>query len=869
MPGFRSSTLPVSDFFELSLDMNCIAEPDGSLLAVNPAFCATLGYDEGELESLGLNRLIHLEDLEQFYSTVESLVQGRPVSAFPMRMLHKDGRALHTEWNCAMRDGHIYASGRDISTRVEQQALLSQSDKRYEAVARLAPVGIYYSVGDARGVFTNRKLQEMCGLTLDEAAGQRWMEIIHPEDLGPLMENWRAKVFQGKTFVGEHRLLLKDGSVRWVRQTSEPLPDEHGTIKSFIGIMDDITDQVIAKQELEASHRRFEALARLAPVGIFRSDAHGAAVYANEYLARTSGLTTKTFNGSGWVNTIHSDDRDTVVARWQACTRAREVFDAEYRMQRPDGSSRWVHTRALPQTAPDGTFDGYIGVVSDITEQKRMLALLSETGRIARVGGWELDTRTMHPTFSAQANEIVGAPPSMSVSLDEAMLVYPRADRERISRLIRSAIETGAPLTYESEICTLGGARRWVHVVGEPEKENGHVVRLRGVMQDITDRVQAEFAERESSQKLRLLVERAPLGIVLHRMDGSYIQANDAFLSIVGCAREQLQGRNHFDLVPAEFAHVNEEKMRSLMHTGSYGPLEKDIIRFDGTRVPVVTNGVLVRDDLGEEFVWSIIEDVSLAREIENARAEHQRALYEANKLLQDSNREMEEFTYAASHDLREPLRTIASFCELLEDDIARDDKASAAEDMKVVKEAAARLNRLVQDLLALSRSGKQEINAKPMPLSDSFALVKAALHTQISQTGATVEAEELPEVKGDPVHIERVMQNLISNAIKYQPKGARAVVKVFARRQGQMWAIHIQDNGIGIAPEYHDRIFGAFKRLHGQHEYEGSGIGLAICKKTIERHGGTIRVESEPGKGSAFIFTLPATDDGELEADL
>jgi signal transduction histidine kinase len=188
---------------------------------------------------------------------------------------------------------------------------------------------------------------------------------------------------------------------------------------------------------------------------------------------------------------------------------------------------------------------------------------------------------------------------------------------------------------------------------------------------------------------------------------------------------------------------------------------------------------------------------------------------------------------------------------------------------MRVVKEAASRLNRLVQDLLALSRSGKQEINAKPMPLGESFALVRAALHTQISQTGATVTVEELPEVKGDPVHIERVLQNLISNAIKYQPKDANPVIKVFARRQGQMWAIHVQDNGIGIAPEYHDRIFGAFKRLHGQHEYEGSGIGLAICKKTIERHGGTIRVESAPGKGSAFIFTLPATDDGELEGGL
>jgi PAS domain S-box-containing protein len=768
-----------------------------------------------------------------------------------------------------MRDGHIYASGRDISTRVEQQTLLSQADKRYEAVCRLAPVGLYYSVGDARGVFSNRKLQEMCGMTLEEGAGQRWMEVIHPEDLGPLMENWRAKVFQGKTFVGEHRLLLKDGTIRWVRQTSEPLPDEQGNIKSFNGIMDDITDQVIAKQELEASHQRFEALARLAPVGIFRTDAHGATTYANDYLARTSGLTAKKFNGNGWVNAIHSDDVGEVVARWQVCTRAREAFEGEYRLQRPDGSSRWVQTRALPQAAPDGSFDGYVGIVSDVTEHKRVLNLLSETGRIARVGGWELDTRTMNPTFSAQSNEIVGADASATVSLDEALQVYPRVDRARIAALIRTSIEKGAPLAYESEICTLDGARKWVHVVGEPEMEHGRVIRLRGVMQDITDRVQAEFAERESSEKLRLLVDRAPLGIVLHRMDGSYVQANDAFLSIVGYGREQLKACNHFDLVPSEFAHVNEEKMRSLMHTGSYGPIEKDMIRFDGTRVPVVSNGVLVRDDLGEEFVWSIIEDVSLAREIESARAEHQRALYEANKLLQDSNREMEEFTYAASHDLREPLRTIASFCELLEDDIARDDKASAAEDMRVVKEAASRLNRLVQDLLALSRSGKQEINAKPMPLGESFALVRAALHTQISQTGATVTAEELPEVKGDPVHIERVLQNLISNAIKYQPKVANPVIKVFARRLGQWWAIHVQDSGIGIAPEYHDRIFGAFKRLHGQHEYEGSGIGLAICKKTIERHGGTIRVESAPGKGSAFIFTLPATDDGELEGGL
>jgi signal transduction histidine kinase len=237
--------------------------------------------------------------------------------------------------------------------------------------------------------------------------------------------------------------------------------------------------------------------------------------------------------------------------------------------------------------------------------------------------------------------------------------------------------------------------------------------------------------------------------------------------------------------------------------------------------------------------------------------------LEKAITALDERNREVADFAYAASHDLREPLRTIMGFAELMEMDLPKDSSEEVKEGLQVILGAGRRMQSLVADLLDLSRSGRQEMRFAPTDLNDLLAEVRTQLSANITETGAKIIVRELPTVRADGGMLLRVFVNLVANGIKYQPRGQKAVIDVDFGDGGDHWDIRITDNGIGIAPQYHSVVFEPFKRLHRQDEYEGSGIGLAVCRRTIERHGGKIRLESEPGKGSTFIVSLPkaATD--------
>lgn len=238
-------------------------------------------------------------------------------------------------------------------------------------------------------------------------------------------------------------------------------------------------------------------------------------------------------------------------------------------------------------------------------------------------------------------------------------------------------------------------------------------------------------------------------------------------------------------------------------------------------------------------------------------RKQVEQSLQEYAARLQASNEELQRFAYVASHDLQEPLRSIVSFSQLLDRRYHGRLDADADEFLGYIVEGGRRMQVLIKDLLLVSQV---EMRARPKEPVDTFAMVDGLLRTfGLSREDGTIEIEPLPVVMADPSQLELVFQNLIGNALKYHRPGVPARVRIWAERAGPFWRFSIQDNGIGIEPEYFDRIFVMFQRLHTQDRYDGTGIGLAIVKKVVERHGGGVRVESVPGEGSTFSFTLPA----------
>ncbi|MBX9635250.1 MAG: hypothetical protein K2X44_09750, partial [Magnetospirillum sp.] len=247
-------------------------------------------------------------------------------------------------------------------------------------------------------------------------------------------------------------------------------------------------------------------------------------------------------------------------------------------------------------------------------------------------------------------------------------------------------------------------------------------------------------------------------------------------------------------------------------------------------------------------------------RDLAEQRAEQIRQQSEA---LARSNTELEQFAYVASHDLREPLRMVSSFLTLLERHLAGKLDDEAREFMGFARNGALRMDQMILDLLQYSRVGRQDTEAEQVNLKQAVETALAELAPVIAESQPVIRIDEgLPVVAGHGRELSRLFLNLVGNALKYRATDRQPEIAIGARRVANFWQVSVSDNGIGIDPQFHQRIFNIFQRLHTREHYEGNGIGLAICKKVVEHHGGHIWVDSTPGSGSTFHFTLPARED-------
>lgn len=377
---------------------------------------------------------------------------------------------------------------------------------------------------------------------------------------------------------------------------------------------------------------------------------------------------------------------------------------------------------------------------------------------------------------------------------------------------------------------------------------------------ETAERKLAEEALGKSERMYRTLLESLPQRISYKDRNSVFLSCNGNFARDMKIQPFEIAGKTDYDFFPKDMVERHHADDRRVMESGEVAEIEEEYAQ-DGQTLYVHTVKSPVRDEAGNVVgVILIFWDVS-------ARKQAEAALALRTSDLERSNAELQQFAYVASHDLQEPLRMVTNFTQLLADRYSDKLDQNGREFIAYAVEGATRMQRLIVDLLALSRVGTRGTDFEMIQFDEALGLAVANLQFAIRESGAFVSHDELPTVMADSSRIVQLFQNLIGNAIKFKSDEPPRV-HISACRNGNEWTFSVRDNGIGFKPKYGERIFSVFQRLHSREEYPGTGIGLAICRKIVERHHGRIWAESKPGSGSTFFFTTPAAGVPEKQSD-
>ncbi len=406
-------------------------------------------------------------------------------------------------------------------------------------------------------------------------------------------------------------------------------------------------------------------------------------------------------------------------------------------------------------------------------------------------------------------------------------------------------------LANHTKLTARDGVERPIDDSAAPIRDlNGKVSGVVLVFRDVTERKAAEDAVVQSVQQFRTMADHAPVLVWIAGTDKRATWFNQPWLQFVGRTLEEELRRD-----PVEAEHPEDHARIQAVYHRAFDARETFTVeyrlqRHDGEYRWMLSNGAPLFDRTGkfEGYIGSCI-DITERKQVEE-------------KLLR-ANEDLNQFAYAASHDLQEPLRMITTYAQLLVSGYRGQLDEEAAMCVKSITEGTRRMRELLGDLLVYTQVDEDgQPSQGPVDLNTVYDAVRENLRTAIADSGAElVLAEKLPKVFGHRAHFAQLLQNLLSNAIKY--RGDRPLrIELTVRRHGPEWQFCVADNGIGIDPEYHEKIFGVFKRLHGR-EIPGTGIGLAICQRVVERYGGRIWVNSRAGEGASFYFTLPMMEGG------
>ncbi|MDJ1422322.1 MAG: PAS domain S-box protein [Candidatus Methanoperedens sp.] len=736
------------------------------------------------------------------------------------------------------------------------------------------------------------------GFTGDELKSKPFIEFVHPEDRKATIDELHKLRAGVVTVFFENRYLCRDGSYKCLAWTARPVVEE----SLVYAVARDVTERKSEEEKLRKSEERFRQIAESAGEWIWEVDADGLYTYSSPVVEKILGYKPQEIIGKKHFYDFFAPDvrEELKEAAFENFARKESFRGFVNPSVHKNGNIVILETNGMPILDEGGNLSGYRGADTDITERRHAEeALKKERDKAQRyfdIAGTALvviDADHKVSLINKKGCEILGYNENEIVGKNWFDTFIPQRIRYNIKAVFNKLMagEVEPVEFYENPVLTKSGEERliaWHNSI--LRDETGRIIAVLGSGEDITKYRRAEEALRRAKDELEMRVrertaelaktnenlkaeikERKRVEEELRKRDrqqnailnnipdiawlkdkeSRFIAVNKPFAEACGVSPEDLIGKTDLDIWLHDLAQRYRTDDREVMETGRRKQVEEPLVDKEGKRTWIETIKTPIYDDKGE-----IIGTTGIARDItERKRTEEE--LRQRTAELARSNAELEQFAYIASHDLQEPLRMISGFTKLLERRCKGRLDTSADEFIAYIVDGAARMQRMIEDLLAYSRVG---MRGKPFELTNLEAIfeeVMTNLKVAIEENKAQVTHDPLPTVMADTSQMVQLFQNLISNGIKFRREELPRI-HVSAQRKGDELVFSVQDNGIGIAPQFMGQLFQLFQREHAATEYPGTGIGLAVCKKIVERHGGRIWAESEPGKGSTFYFTMP-----------
>ncbi len=847
---------------------------DGMYLDVNEGFTALTGYTAADVAGKTSADIRIWDDPADRDRLVAGLRSDGLVRNLEAVFRRKDGQCVTALMSAQIIDVDgercILSVTRDISERIAAEEARRLTAQQLAFALAATHQGMY-DLNVATGVAqVTPEYLTMLGEppTPGEFDLGAFAHRIHPDDAAlvtELVEAYtRGDIDEYRT---DYRIRHSEGHWIWVLSIGRVVErDQDGRAIRVLGSHTDITERKEAEEALRLSELLLAAsIESQKDTSLFSIDPEYRYLFFNSAHAEAMRFAygQEIALGMNILDRITSEE-DRIAAK-ENYDRALQGESQSNIQIYGDIALAYYESFFNPIVDADGAIIGATGLARDITERKREEARAAETSSYlenlfgyanAPIIVWDSGLRItrFNPAFEEltgrTASEVLGEPLS---------ILFPDEHTADSLELVTSASAGERWEVVEIQILHTDGTVRTVLWNSAPIFGIDGVTPIATIAQgqDITARKEAEEALRASETRMNRAQHYAHLGSWTWNIATGDLEWSDEMFRLFGLERETFTGvlADVIDqAIHPDDREAVEASNRSVAEDGRPQPLKYRVVWPDGSvHVVWAEAGELVLDSAGEPAVLSgTVQDIT-------ARSKVEAELNDAMQNLERSNRDLEQFAYIASHDLREPLRMVSIYTELLRTRYRGSLDADADDFIDFAVEGAIRMSRLLEDLLDYSRVGSQGTTPTPVETQTAVDQALANLHGQIEDTGTEVTVGKMPTVMADEIQLMRVFQNLINNAIKFSREDNPPRISINAIKSGRLWQFCIKDNGVGIDSQYHDQAFEIFRRLHPRDAYPGTGVGLAICRRIIERFGGTIWIEQSDDSGTTFCFTLPA----------